>query len=557
MAKNLLAMYREYTRGNSRRYFYMFLYAALILASPFIYPVINQLVFTGIATGSMGWLLALGGVLLAVTLLILLASYLLNTRADYTMISCPYVKTMPGVLARFYKMPYDKTRRQFEDGDVVNRIQEGVKGVLAVDGLLTRFGCTFLGVIAMGFYIAEVNIHLALVAGGVAIVDVLVLVAKVMIGYKAEKRVQDLESKREAGLHDLIEEMDFLQMNGVEQQQFSSYQLLQKKTWNTLISAEGAVQLLGLAGEGVAVTGRSLLLGIIAPFVQAGAFTIAVAAAMLSSFAGLRSLVSDLTNNLTMFPRMMVPARRLIELFAEDSVEEETIAPQVWQPGQECLVSLKGISYEAGGKKLLDSATLEIRQGEKIALVGKNGCGKSTLMRVMLGLYQGQGRMLVPGIGFAGEINNLSYAPAKSQLFSEPVAENIRAGCLAQTDRDIAEAVAVSCLEPEAVEKEFCKQLSGGQAQRVNLARAAAGQGSLAVLDEPTASLDAETSAKVAANLVAYFDTMLMITHDPNLLALFDRIVVMEKGSITFSGNLNEAKGTAAFQAWQESIQNP
>jgi sulfonate transport system ATP-binding protein len=199
---------------------------------------------------------------------------------------------------------------------------------------------------------------------------------------------------------------------------------------------------------------------------------------------------------------------------------------------------LSNIDKVYNGRRVLDGISLEIRANEIVALVGRSGCGKSTVLRVLAGLsddHSGQ--------------REVTGAPAVA--FQEPrlfpwrdVLTNVSYGLnRAGLSRDAARARSVLALAEIGLSdhaQAWPLTLSGGQAQRVSLARALVAEPELLLLDEPFGALDALTRLSMRALLLDLWRThgfgVLLVTHDVDeAVELADRVLVLERGQVAHS----------------------
>jgi molybdate transport system ATP-binding protein len=224
----------------------------------------------------------------------------------------------------------------------------------------------------------------------------------------------------------------------------------------------------------------------------------------------------------------------------------------------DALVADIGISF---GRFVLD-ARVEAAPGELVVLVGPNGAGKTTLLRALAGLVAvDRGRIALgatvlddPATGtfVAAEQRGIGVVFQDGLLFDHlDVAENVAFGVRARgMRRREARATALDWLQRlglGGLEHVAPRELSGGQAQRVGLARALAFEPRLLLLDEPFAALDATTRVDVrqaiARHLAGVAAPKLLVTHDPvEAMALADRIVVLEDGRVTQTGAPEEIR---------------
>ncbi len=208
-------------------------------------------------------------------------------------------------------------------------------------------------------------------------------------------------------------------------------------------------------------------------------------------------------------------------------------------------------------KTILNDFSLTISGGEKVALVGSSGAGKSTITKLLLRLHDIQeGSISIDGQNIA-EItqeslrSNISFVPQEPVLFHRSLKENIRYGKHDATDEEVIEAAKKAhCHEfiaglPEGYDTlvgERGVKLSGGERQRVVIARAILKNAPILVLDEATSSLDSESEALIqdALGKLMQGKTVIAIAHRLSTIMKMDRIIVMEKGKAILSGTHTE-----------------
>ncbi|MEU4208378.1 ATP-binding cassette domain-containing protein, partial [Rothia terrae] len=206
-------------------------------------------------------------------------------------------------------------------------------------------------------------------------------------------------------------------------------------------------------------------------------------------------------------------------------------------------------AYSVFDPPVISHIDLEIRAGEKIAIVGPSGSGKSTLLKIITGLDQPTaGVVSVDGIDIK-HLNRkslttaVSYGNQESAVFNATIRENILAG--ASTSEDLAELVTgvgldsvvrSSPLGMETMISARGANLSGGQKQRLVLARALARDPQILILDEPTSALDNESEAQVMAFLQTRVETCVVVAHRLATIRDFDRIIVLNNGAVVETG---------------------
>ena len=212
-----------------------------------------------------------------------------------------------------------------------------------------------------------------------------------------------------------------------------------------------------------------------------------------------------------------------------------------------------GFAYREGEEAVLREVSFRIRAGEKVAVLGRVGSGKTTLEKLILGLYRpGSGAVLVDGIDLrqldpAELRRNIGYVPQDVTLFYGSLRDNIAMGLPQADDAVVARAARIAGLA-EFVDAhphgygmlvgERGESLSGGQRQAVAVARALIADPPILLLDEPTAAMDhaSEEALKQQLREHAAGKTMIVVTHRTSLLDLVDRIIVVDAGRIVADG---------------------
>ena len=218
-------------------------------------------------------------------------------------------------------------------------------------------------------------------------------------------------------------------------------------------------------------------------------------------------------------------------------------------------IELKNVSFAYQGQlnKVLKDINIHIKPGEHVAVVGPTGSGKTTLGKMIMGLYEPmEGMVGVDGTDIRqidpSELRHfIGYVPQDVTLFSGTVKENITLGTHDATDSAIlasaetsgvADFVRNHPLGYDLQVGERGRQLSGGQRQTVAIARAVLRDPQILLLDEPSNSMDNKTEARLIRRLKETIEgkTMILITHRSSTLKLVDRVIVLDKGAVVADG---------------------
>lgn len=212
-----------------------------------------------------------------------------------------------------------------------------------------------------------------------------------------------------------------------------------------------------------------------------------------------------------------------------------------------------GFHYPAQKGQALKDINFKIAAGERVAILGKIGSGKSTLQRLVLGLYHpDSGSVQVDGIDVrqidpADLRRNIAYVSQEPRLFYGTIRENIALGRPGASDDQVLAAARAAGVDAFVKNHpsgygmaigEGGKGLSGGQRQAVNIARALMGDPPILLFDEPTGPMDYNTEQTFINTMRAYLPgrTLLLVTHKPSMLILVDRIIVLDGGAVVADG---------------------
>lgn len=501
-------------------------------------------VASGSTKGSLYWAVAVMGILI-------LLDFLLS-------ISSTWVQNLLGIKAqnRMQQRMLDRIlrsqwhgRERYHSGDVLNRLEFDVANVV---DFLTQTIPNTLSILAMFIgafcYLFAMDALLALIT--VAIIPVFVAVSKIYVSQmrKLTKDVRTEDSRVQSALQETIQhrmliktlEGEDMMIDRLEHSQSILRHKVVRRTVfsvfsNTVLNMGFAVgYLVAFLWAAVRMASHSLTFGGMTAFLQL--------------VNRIQSPARSLTKLVPAFVSVFTAAERLMEL--EENPLDEQGEPVFLDPP--CGIRLEHVSYaydDGDGEEVLHDLNFDFKPGTCTAVLGETGAGKTTLIRVILGLIQPKGGQAVI---YAAQKDkgtplspltrcNLSYVPQGNTLLSGTVRDNLRLGKLDATDEEMREALHMSCADFLFTEHDgldtLCGEqgsgLSEGQAQRIAIARALLRNRPVLLLDEATSALDPETERLLLRNILSDKKrTVIFITHRLAVTDYCDLTLKIERNNI-------------------------
>ncbi|GAB7308372.1 MULTISPECIES: ABC transporter transmembrane domain-containing protein [Enterococcus] len=234
-----------------------------------------------------------------------------------------------------------------------------------------------------------------------------------------------------------------------------------------------------------------------------------------------------------------------------DKIDSPTEMPKILDEPFEKL-QLKNVSYESEkGITILDNINLIFEKGKKYAIVGKSGSGKTTLLKIIGGLlncYRGEIIYNGKNLSKSDEIIKASFAHQEPYIFNDNLKNNITL-LREQSKKEIERSIRIADLSRVRARQGISKfsengnSLSGGEKQRISIARLIAGQSNLLLMDEVTSALDYKTGGDILECLLSAVDyTIIFITHDlrENILSSVDEVIFIDNGTVVEQGSYSE-----------------
>ena len=264
--------------------------------------------------------------------------------------------------------------------------------------------------------------------------------------------------------------------------------------------------------------------------------------------------MAQITQLLTRMNQTVVSYRALAQVMSQER-EHAHGAVFMSRPQFAGAIEFRNVSYSYPGasRPVLDGVSFQIAAGEKVAVVGKVGSGKTTVAKLILGLYRPDaGAVLIDGIDVrqidpADLRRTLGVVLQDVWLMGGTIKQNIALGGHHPDDAEILHAARVAGVEdfvrlhPQGYGLRLGERgegLSGGQRQAVAIARALLGKPTILLFDEATSAMDNGAEAQLLQRLGAEIAgrTLVTITHKPSLLQMMDKIIVLDQGRVSLQG---------------------
>lgn len=440
----------------------------------------------------------------------------------------------------------------YHSGELINRLNNDVRlvndGLLAtLPGLLSMI--TRLGAVIAVLCALESRFTLLLLGFGLLMVLITGLARRKLKAL--HKAVSTSEGKVSGFLQETLEKLMLVQAMDVQQEvERRADQLLEERY--TLQRKRRAVSLLANTGVSTMsrVSGFAALVWCAFHVLQ-GTMTVGDLTAITQLVSQLQGPLVNLSGFYPKYIAMTAACERLMEIdmLRRQEPEEAPASEMLYETMQSLGAQDLTFSYGKDQEQVLKPSTFRLPKGSFVAVTGPSGGGKSTLLKLMLGIFHPRSGKLYLEDG-EGQCRTLdrttrrlfAYVPQGNLLFSGTLRDNLILTRPQADEEEIQQAIYVSCMDrflhqlPDGLDTmlgENAHGLSEGQAQRLSIARAVLGQAPILLLDECTSALDAETEQLVLQRISELpGKTCIAVTHRPAALALAQWQLAVEDGVI-------------------------
>lgn len=537
---------------TERKYLFLSLLLLAVMNSciPILEPVVLKALFRVIEVGDFSEVLTCCLITAAIVLFLIIVVYITLVYADLWASKVIY-KGIGVTFSKLHSANYYDLRTKYSNGDMLNCINNGCSSTIVVWAMITNLFANIISILILGAVSVTITYYLLFLIGVVAFIDMLRswLESKKYRSY--ESRLQTLYGRSETDIHTLVYQIEFLNMVGMRDYMECNYRQIREETWKINFS-KALVTLFWDVANGI----LSLAFKVAAVLVTFYKSVVSMSniGSLFVVFDNMRSQIGKVRGQIVDISTKFVPIRKYEELIGISQSDREYGQADCSKP----LIQFDSVDLVLNQKDILKDISLKINQGEKVLLVGKNGCGKSTLIKLMLGLYEPTaGRVQIQGLcsselSYEQRRKYISYIPSTEQIFSDTIVHNVLMGAEPAED-DNAELILKDLFVKdcdELVADKSATEMSGGQKQRVGIARGLIHGAEIVFADEPTASLDNLNGEKAMNMIVENASTLIAVTHNPQYVCLFDRVLVLSDGHIVADANPIDIQKNPFYKEW-------
>lgn len=499
---------------------------SIFLFRPIFLPIVVGDIFKNLQTQNIEALTATICTAVLFCIIITIMAYFLILYADAWTI---YLVTSSSIhsFKTLYKIPIDQIRRKFNENEQFNRIVEGCDGPASCSAIIVQ--C-----IALNIGIIIILIGILTTSKMLFIFSVLLVVFEIIrVSYEIKKNTvlfnitQQTYSGFCGHINNVVDHLDqimyYEDVDGI----MSSFTTLQERYWSSLsesILLKAKLDLICDIFYLVIKVGCYYTLG------RTSTINVGTFGSINTSLDSIKNTTTTMVQFSGELPEYLAKTNRYDEMFSEFPTSIHSIACK--QDSQNPAIVFEHVSLATDGIHIFKDVSFTINCGDKVALIGDNGCGKTTALHIILGertVDSGEIRVLgkrVSELDNQDKYKYIGYIPVNNQLFAQSAFQNIRMGASGQ---------------PHVLTEDFAdfsdtmmEHLSAGQQRKTNILRALQKDScKLLIVDEADAQLDSASADIYINAIINQPGTLLMITHDHKQLKKFDYVLQIKNHKIS------------------------
>jgi ATP-binding cassette subfamily B protein len=442
-------------------------------------------------------------------------------------------------------------------GSMISRLSRGGRAIERMtDTIIFSFAPLIFQFIAATFSLILLDFISAIIIFITIIVFLIYNFINQQIQKKSSVIANNTEDLEKANIGDIFTNIDSIKYFGKEKFIKNRFEKLTANTKENFLKNWDYFRW-GDAGQRIILsTGTFFLILFSMQKFLAGDITIGTIVFIYTLYLNLMGPLYSFTHGMREYYRLMADFESLFQYGKiQQEVKDSTNAKKCEIKNGE--IKFKNINFSYAKRKIFGDFNLQIKKGQKVALVGHSGSGKSTLVKLLYRLYDlNGGEILIDGesiTNFKQESlrEEMSIVPQECVLFDDTIYNNVAFSNPNATKQEVLNAINFAQLDKiiakfpkkeQTIVGERGVKLSGGEKQRVSIARALLANKKILVLDEATSSLDSQTEHDIQKDLLELMKnrTSIIIAHRLSTIMSADKIVVMKEGKIVQIGTHNE-----------------
>lgn len=423
-----------------------------------------------------------------------------------------------GAFGSIYTKPVSNIMTEFESGDLYQRIQAGSHSSIAIWFLIVDLFSSIISLFLIIIIIGTENIYLLLIYLAIPFIMIIYSFLSYKILKKSNNNLHEKDSDLSQSLFELVSYRDEIQNFGAFDWAFERY--TDSRDEFDIARRKNIIDktIVSIIQDFI----DFILRTIFAFIMRFPNITWGTASITFVLYDNIKQKSSEFYMSVQSLPNSIVPLQRLVKVLESYSINDVSHCDNF---------SLENVDLVYGDNVALNKINLKIKKGDKVAFIGKNGSGKTSVLKILsMQLNADSGIVSMPYTNHKDRNNNTALVPSESQLYSTDVFENINMGTSFVEVDEIHDNL--SKLNIENYIYKNIKNLSQGEKQRVSIARAMSKNAYVQIFDEPTSSLDSNMSYHVMQRLLDTQSTVIYSTHDFSLAKMADYIVILESGII-------------------------
>ncbi len=483
---------------------------------------------------------------------VFMLSYYIYVYSDAWVIETMYAY-QGNALEKLCKLSPRVLNEKYTKGDMSYVINSGAWGMIQLWMKIFRIVGPLVGTIALLIYSIDFFTFFVIVLLSAITIDIFAAWLQTRVNFLLNEQLVSIQGRKDNELRFILNELEFLVMNDEIGKELEANDAIVHEYWKNTKKTTAFDAGVHSVTEIISALLKSIV------YKQVEQKNDELSPGRISTINQMYSNVKDSAqktrSQITTLPNLLVPVEKMNELIVNADRGDQDLK---WD--DDSCISVKHLCVDYDNKQVIKDMNIEIRSNDKIAIIGANGSGKSTFLKVLLkNINISGGEVLIDqhkleNISNQAVKNLFSYLPADHLLFSKSVEKNINMNTLEKHSRPDSLSILMKSSFDENTAAEIIDKnthdLSGGQKQRVAFGRLISMKKSVYLLDEPTASLDTENAENLMDYIFHYLDTYIFTTHRAKEIHYANRIIFIQSGEVICDLPKNDFLESGYYQTW-------